>query len=506
VSGTLQRASSAAPWSLLAKLFRFVFSLVTSMLVVRLLLPEQYGVLAITRTTLAFAAALIGLGMGNALIRYLPERETKKAGSRRLLRLCGGVQAMGWIVFVLLAFALRGPIDRSYGSPIGTPLLAGIALLSGNLLFSLVSNSLTATFRTRKLAFLQGGLSAAILVLTVITLHLIPEERGTTRVIGVLAAASLPHLIIAIFVIPRLSRRLSPGQAPAERGRILRYAAPLAGIEVLNLITWRQSETLILGYWEGAEAAGIFDIAYRLPQLLLEFVPEAVWPLVLAAFVEVYTRDKKRIDEMVRSYFRLLFLLVTPVTLFGVLYGDLLIQVLYGPNGQASAPYARLFFLIFHISFFGTPYSTALYLIEKSWVNMVLALVFAVINVGLDLLLIPRYGLPGAIPPVFIAIAISPFLRAWAVRRFHGPIRIPWAFLGRAYAISAVMALLYPLRPYAEGPAGFAGLLAASAVLFLVALRLGRLFGPEERDLIERSNLPGKALLVRWLFVEEKSR
>ncbi|MFH1680103.1 MAG: oligosaccharide flippase family protein [Candidatus Eisenbacteria bacterium] len=494
MSGTLAKASSAVPWSLLAKALRFGFSLGTSMLVVRLLSAETYGELAIVRTALAFAAAVVGLGMGNAILRYLPERETSGAGSFRLLGFCGLLQAAGWVLFVALALLLRGPIDSLYGTPVGTPLLAGLALLSGNLIYAIAVNALNATFQTKRLAFLQGFLSIAILLLTYGAL------RAGWGVIGVLAATSIPHLLLGLPAVLLLRRSLSARTGPREGRRIMRYAIPLMAIEILNLVTWRQSETLLLGHFRGAAEAGLFDIAYRLPQLLLEFVPETIWPLVLAAFVEVYTRDRARLAEMTRHYFRLLFLLVTPITLFGAFYGDLLVRVLYGAERAGSGPYAQILFVIFHVSFFGTPYSMALYLIEKTGVNLALSALFAAVNLGVDLLLIPRYGLPGAIPGVALAVGISPFLRGWAVRKYYGPVGIPWRFLGRCYLASASLILLYPLRPYAGSPSGFLALLVSGAALFAIAVRLVGLFGPEERALLERSNAPGKRLLARLLF------
>ncbi|MBN1825956.1 MAG: oligosaccharide flippase family protein [Candidatus Eisenbacteria bacterium] len=493
MSGTLERASRAAPWSLAAKAIRFVFSMGTSMLVVRLLPAEEYGVLAIVRTIVLFAGALAGFGLGNALNRFLPERETRKSGSRDFFTGCLALQGAGWAFFTVLVFVLRGPIDRMYGSPIGTPLLAGVALLSGNMLFQLVGLALTATFRTKRLAFLQGALSAAVLFITWGAL------RAGWGVIGVLASASLPYLAVGVWAILRLRPTLAGGSTPPEWKRLFRYALPLAAIQILNLITWQQSETLLLGHFRGPVEAGIFDIAYRIPQLLLAFVPETIWPIVLAAFVEVYTRDRRRIEEMVGHYFRVLFLLVTPITLFGALYGDLLIQVLYGAERALSGSYARIFFIIFHFSFFGTPFSMALYLIEKTWVNLVLAAVFAVINLGLDLILIPRYGLPGAIPPVAIAIGISPLLRWAALRNLHGPVPIPWAFLGRCYAASASLVLLYPLRSLAGNAWGFGLLLLLAAVVLAAAFRFARPIGPEERLLFERSNLPGKRWIEWWL-------
>jgi O-antigen/teichoic acid export membrane protein len=500
VSGTLAKASSAVPWSLLAKALRFGFSLAASMLVVRLLSPESYGELAIVRTALAFAAAIVGLGMGNAIIRFLPERETAGAGSLRLLRFCGLVQGGAWALFLALAFALRGRIDALYGTPIATPLVAGLALLSGNLLFSLALNALNASFQTKRLAFLQGILSAAILLLTWGAL------RAGFGVIGVLAATSVPQLFLGAWAVLRLRRSLATPRAEEERSRVFRYAVPLLAIEILNLVTWRQSETLLLGHFRSAAEAGVFDVAYRLPQLLLEFVPETIWPLVLAAFVEVYTRDRTRLAEMTGHYFRLLFLLVTPITLFGALYGDTLIRVLYGAEWDAAGPYARVFFVIFFVSFFGTPYSMALYLIERTGVNLALSALFAAVNIGLDLALIPKYGLPGAVPGVALAVGISPFLRAWAVRRYHGPVGVPWRFIGRCSLASASMLLLLPLRRFAGSPAGLLVLLAAAVMLFLVSVRLVGLFGSEERALLERSRAPGKRVLARWLFPNGESR
>ena len=494
MTGTLEKASAAAPWSITAKALRFALSLATSMVVVRLLPAYDYGVLAIVRTAIAFVAALVGAGMGNALIRYLPERRAAGREAAGLLRFCGGAQAAGWILFVLIAWLLRDRVDALYGSPLGTPLLAGAAFLSGNLLFTMAANGLTATFRTRRLAVLQGISSLAVLLLSYAAL------RAGWGVVGVLGAASLPYLLLGVWELPRLFRSFPGESAPGEHARILRFALPLALIEVLNLITWRQSETLLLGHYRTPVEAGIFDIAYRLPQILLEFVPETIWPLVLAAFVEVYTRDRRKVSAMIRHYFRLLFFLVTPITLFGALYGDILIQTLYGAERAASGPYARIFFAIFHLSFFGTPFSMALYLIEKTWVNLVLSAVFAVVNLGLDFILIPRYGLIGAVPPVAIAVAISPILRAWAVRRFHGSIPIPWRFLGRCYLASAPILLLYPMRAWAGSASGFLALALVSVVLFFVAIRVVRLVGPEEQALLERSRLPGKDVWRRWFY------
>ncbi len=493
---TTARASRAVPWSLAAKALRFAFSLATTMIVVRLLSPHDYGVLAIVRTAAAFVAAFAGLGMANAVIRFLPERETLGSGSRSLVRFATLIQLFGWILFLILIFMLRSRIDALYGSPIGTPLLAAVAFLSGNMLFTVLQSSLTSTFRTKRLAALQIPLSILILILSWLAL------RSGYGVIGVLGAASLPYLAAAVLFGPSMLRVLKGGKSPREGKRILSYGLPLAVVEVFNLITWRQSETLLLGHFHGPEQAGIFDIAYRLPQLLVEFIPETIWPLVLAAFVEVYTRKKEMLGEMIGHYFRILFFLVTPITLFGALYGDLLIETLYGADRAISGNYARIFFLVFHVSFYGTPYSMAIYLLEKTWINLVLAGLFALVNIGLDLILIPRYGLAGAVPPVALAVGISPFLRAWVVRRIHGSIRPPWAFIGKCYLAAAPILLFYPLRSVLAVPIALLVIAVLSVITTVFALRVVRILGPEELIWIRQADLPGAEKIIKWFSKE----
>ena len=112
----------------------------------------------------------------------------------------------------------------------------------------------------------------------------------------------------------------------------------------------------------------------------------------------------------------------------------------------------------------------------------------AVINVGLDLLLIPRYGLWGAVVPVSLVILGSPIINAWVLDRMGYRVRPPWGFLGRVYLAALPMLLLWPLRSVLTGPEGFVGIVILGAIIFTVGLRVFRVFGPVERDLMERAS------------------
>jgi O-antigen/teichoic acid export membrane protein len=281
-----------------------------------------------------------------------------------------------------------------------------------------------------------------------------------------------------------------------DLGTAVRYSLPFLAIGILNLITWRQSEVLFLGHFRTAAEAGYFDLAYRLPQMVLEFVPGAIWPLVMAGFAEVYTRDPGALRRATDAYYKLLFLLVAPLSIGGVLTGDLAVRLLYGGQYDLSGTVCQVFFMVFALSFIATPLSMVLYVLERPGIGLAIYAVNAAINVGLDLLLIPRYGVWGAVIPVSLVIFLSPVPYLFVLRRLGADVEVPWGFLARVYGASAVMFALWPLRAWVTGPWSLIGLTGAGVVLYGLGLRFLRVLGPAEQSLIERANLPAWGLLA----------
>jgi hypothetical protein len=58
------------------------------------------------------------------------------------------------------------------------------------------------------------------------------------------------------------------------------------------------------------------------------------------------------------------------------------------------------------------------YIFEKVWVNVLLNVAYGVVVLGLDLLLIPRYGLLGATIPTSLVTVTTPFVRYAIARRY----------------------------------------------------------------------------------------
>ncbi len=488
----VQRLGSALGWSVAARVARVLLGLVGSILVVRGLGMHEYGILAVIRNVLAFLLILVGAGLSQGILRYLhlwrrdPDRRPGRTVGFIIL-----IQVLLWAA-VLLVFWIGQPLlQRMTGELAAGFLLLGVALLLPEVVGATVTQVANALYDARGVSF---AIAASSLLYVGLVAVLLDRGLGIT---GVLLATGAAQMLLLVLLLFRVRSQMAKPEDPEEAAPAavelrdaFRYSLPFLAIGILNLITWRQSEVLFLGWFRTAGEAGIFDLAYRLPQMILEFVPGAIWPLVMAGFAEVYTRDPRALQRATAAYYKLLFLLVAPMAVGGVLTGDLAVRFLYGGSYDLTGTVCQILFFVFGISFLTTPLGMVFYVLERSRLALAIISVTATLNLGLDLLLIPRYGVAGAVVPVCVVMALSPAIYTVVLRRIGVRILIPWGFLARVYAAAAGMLVLWPLRDRIGSPWELAFLVLAGMVLFLVGIRIFRVVGPEEQELFERANFP----------------
>ena len=503
MESTSHRIGTAMAWSVASRAGRFALGFASSILVVRGLGDHDYGVLSAVRSVLMFVVLLAGFGTGQTLLRFLPALRVARSGddARRLLRRVAVIHAVAWLLMLVLSLALHAPLERVLHTPgVGMFVAIGVGLALFEVLFALLGHVLNAAFDTARLS--MAALASHVAYIAI----LVPALRAGWGVPGVLVAGAVGNALACAIVWPRIRTALDWGGEPAPQKvsdrRFWGYSLPFAAIGILNLIVWRQSETLLLAHFRTPEETGYFDLAYRLPQTILEFVPGTVWPLVMAGMSEAYARDPARLAGAVRRYYRMLFALCTPLCVLGAVLGGRAVPVLFGDAMSPAAVPTQLFFVIFTVSFLSTPLSMTLYVLEKTSVNLLIYIVLAVINVGLDLILIPRYGVPGAMVPVAIAIAAQPVLYFSVVRRYVPDISIPFGFIGRCLAASAPALAALAVLQVMEGATGLAVAAAVAIPLVLVAYRLARVFDAGELAALRTVPVPLAARVARFLAPE----
>lgn len=497
---TTRRVGRAMMWSVVARGIRFGLGLASSIIIVRALGREDYGVLSLLRVVLVFAGLLAGAGMGQSLLKFLPVINVEQggAGATALVRRVFGVQLAAWAILLALSWVLAGWFESMFAfEGVGRILWIAVGLELFEIAFALVSQVLNAYYDTKALS-LASVIGHGVFI--VFLLILLGAGYG---VVGVFAATAAGNLAATVVVARTALARLRSAGVKSGAGigwrRLFRFSLPFALIGVLNVIVWRQSETIFLARFRGAAETGFFDLAYRLPQIALEFVPLTVWPIVMAGVSEAYARDPSRLNASIDKYYRMLFLMAAPISVVGAVLAGRIVPILYGEAMSPAAVPTQIFFLIFPISFFGTPLSMALYVIEKSHVNLLVCALLALVNVGLDLVLIPRFGVLGAVIPVALVIGISPLLYRRGLARYVSGTKVPFAFIGKCFLASSAALLLAPFTGLIRGvPELCAAILAACVLIALAAKRI-KLLGGEELDLLASVPIPAARRLLKLL-------
>jgi lipopolysaccharide exporter len=495
---TMEKVGRAMSWSFVARVAASAVGFGANIFIVRALSERDWGLYSEIRTILQFVLVFVMIGVDTAILKFAPMLRVNGGAAsfvrtvRRLVLMQIGV----WVVILILSRFGGDSLSAFFRDPsgrFGFYLQIAVACLLFELFMLLLNNFFQSWYETKRLAAVMIGGNTLYFALVVAAM------RMGFGIAAVLVSAAAMNLVMIVLLLPkatRLMRSVSAAGAGPGVGAVLRFSLPFVVTGLLGQIVWRQSEVLFLGHFKGAEAAGFFSLAYRMPQMLLEFVPLTVWPIVMAGTSELYARDAGNLPRAINVYFRLIFLLVVPVAAMGFAFAKPLIPIVYGAKMLPAALLTQLFFIVFSYSFLYTPMSMAFYVMGKSWVNMLIFMVLAVIEVGLDLALIPAYGMWGGMAAVSIVLLMGVVLFHSAMRRIRPDVRMPAGFVVRCSLAAVPTCMLSILVSRWSSPAAVVFMIPIGIGLLIGGFRAMKVIGPEEKELIRKLPIPGRERLL----------
>ena len=368
-------------------LFQFVgrFLITAAGFVVTILLARTFGVsglgvfVAVT-TYVSFGYLLSDFGLNAIYLKLDPK--TKRFSDFFLTRLflAGGLLMLLVLPVVLLS---KAGINVFGITPL---LLPGLLLFSLTILTQAVVTTCSAMFqlhsRYDKLLYsLLPGAIVLILLVALIILFRLP-------LVTVFAAYVVSGIVSATAAYSLSGKRVSFALPDKTFTRtLLLRGIPLGSLLIFNLLYFR-IDILLLSMLKGEQAVGVYGYAYKFFDFALAiplFLSNSLYPFLLGNQKNV---RKGKVNE--REYFFLFFLSGTLIGAVGVLLSPIII--LAGEEFAASVAVLRVLFLFLPV-FFLTSYTQWRLIArdkEKSLVPVYLGA--AVLNIGLNLLFIPRYS------------------------------------------------------------------------------------------------------------------
>ena len=447
-------------WLLGSRLAIALLGWVGTVLIVRALSVEDYGRFTLIFGVLGVLSIVTDLGIGRIALSGMLDESHDRArftGSYVLLRCLLGVVGYGLGVgFVAVA---------GYGPDV----VAATAVAAAVVVLATPGNAYITVFqahrRLRGVAVAQAasrlaqvGFTAAIATaggsLLLFTLPAVAAE-----------AVVLLWLVPAAHALTRIRYRVD-GRL---WWRLLREAAPLSVGAALATVYYRV-DTIMLSQLDDFSAVALYGVAYKFVDLA-HFLSSAVTTALLPLLVAAWPDDPRALRHEVRRGATVLLLLGGFVVVQFALFADPVIRLVYGEAYVAASLAARVVVLSEVISFASALALVVLVAAGRHRRYPLIALVGLVVNVGLNLVLIPAASYLGAAVATLVTELLVVGWICAEVRRTPGLRPLPRPPLLRLLVAGAAAgALGLALAPVLPWPLAVAAVGAAYAGLVL-ALR-----------------------------------
>jgi O-antigen/teichoic acid export membrane protein len=340
------------------------------------------------------------------------------------------------VITVAAAISLLLPYDPDVRVAI---LLAGLPLLFGMLNSTFVT---VLQSRLRMGRAVVGDVLGRAVALGAVAL-VAALDLGFYAVMGAAAAGALATAITTMLLTRPLARVRFRAEPAVWRG-LLRTALPLGLALAVNELYFR-ADTLIISLFEPFEQVGLYTLAYRILEFILvlgSIFLTTVFPLLS----EAVAHDEPRALRLIQSSTDALVLLALPVVAGGLVLAPRIVELAGGPDfADASTPLSILLFagaLSWINGVFGFALVAKRRQLAALWLNLT-ALAF---NLGLNLLLVPVYGIVVA-AVVTVASELVILAGSYPLMRRHFSFFPRLRTLGAALLGAGVMgAVLWPLR------------------------------------------------------------
>lgn len=249
-------------------------NLLVFLILVRLLGPEEFGVVALATVFTAMAIDLAGYSVSQVLVQ---RRDLTPALCDAVFWLVLGLAAVAATMFVALAPVLAALFDAPSLSAVLRWLCLALllhaaatvplALLTRGMRFDVIAK--------RSLAMVGGG--------GVVSISMALHGMGAWALVGqALAQSAISVILLFLATDWRPGRRGGRGELAAIRA----YAANVAGNRIIMFLDQRAAH-LVLGLFLGTAAVGHFSVAMRLVDILIRMFVVPVTQVALPGIAEV---------------------------------------------------------------------------------------------------------------------------------------------------------------------------------------------------------------------------
>ena len=322
------KATTGAIWATIDRFSSMIIQFVVNLILARLLLPKDFGIIGMLAIFIAVSQTLIDSGFGSALIQKKQPSQTDYS-TIFYWNLCFSA-----LLYSLL-FLVAPVIATFYNMPMLCNVLRTLAL-------GLILNGILSIQRTRLQKILAFRAIAIVNVSSYILGALVAvlmaqNDFGVWSLVGMQLVYGGVGIIIMWCVThwkPSFEFSIT------SLRELFSFGGYMMAANILQTIC-QNVQGLIIGKRFSATQMGYFSQAYKLDQITSYTIPQVIVQVMYPVYSSLQD-DRERLNNVVLMNMRVIAFVVYPILTTLILIADPIIDFLYGQKWLEAAPYFKV--------------------------------------------------------------------------------------------------------------------------------------------------------------------
>ncbi len=319
-------------WKFLERFIVQIAGFVTTLVLARLLTPDDYGVVALVMVFIELATVFVQGGFNTALIR---KEQMDEADLSTVFYFSLAVAALCYAVIYVCAPLISG----FYKKEIIAPVIRVLALT----LFPGAFNSIQVAVATRKLEFQKIFVAGLVSAIASAAIGVILALMGAG--VWAIVAWQLTNLTVATAVM-LVTTKWRPGLKFSRRklAEMVPFGSKILASNLMVAL-FQNIRSLLIGTMYSTTDLAYFNRGRQFPQVVMEGINGSIQSVSLPVFAKFQSQSREVLKEEVRKVATASYLFIFPVLVGLTVVAEPLILLLLTDKWLPAVPFLRIFAL-----------------------------------------------------------------------------------------------------------------------------------------------------------------
>lgn len=361
-------------------------TLIFTISLARLYGPEEFGIYGLALSIGGLFDIIFNMGLATIFMQRVSAKpQTIREQLRIFLPLRLLLSAGLFTSFAIFAILLQKE----------TATLLGLFISGVYFSLSSLSIFLWACFDARQRMEFTAALKLLMYAIIVATgMLFIFQQSPMYIILSAYVIGSLIATIVTIFVVHRKFTPIALSWNPSEWKKIITAGWPIT-LSGTFVFVYTSLDTILISLNKGEYFVGQYQMGYKIIGtlfILATIINQAYFP----SLIQNIQKSKQALQKIFHANVESMFFWSIPITIGGLMLADRIILFVFGAEYMPGAPAFKILMWNTIIFFASSALINVLYAFKKQRDVMTVFFVGAIANIGLNLIVIPVYGIEGA--------------------------------------------------------------------------------------------------------------